>query len=50
MPPLSATRRKDTLFCPRCGHENPADGDWCLGPAAEHTITCPVCETVVATV
>ena len=20
--------RKSTLFCPRCGHEAPVDGDW----------------------
>ena len=50
MPPLSATRPKNTLFCPRCGHESPIDGDWCVRtPVAGETITCPVCAAVVAT-
>jgi transcription elongation factor Elf1 len=48
MPPPSATRRKNTLFCPRCGHESPADGDWCRTPTPGETITCPVCAAIVA--
>jgi predicted RNA-binding Zn-ribbon protein involved in translation (DUF1610 family) len=35
---------KATLFCPRCGHESPADGDWSVqevdGVAA---YVCPEC-------
>ncbi len=49
MRPLSAKRPKNTLFCPRCGHESPADGDWCWTPAADDSVTCPVCAAVVAT-
>lgn len=54
MPPLSstrpapdtATRQKTTLFCPACGHESPADGDWELRASdAAVAYHCPVCDT-----
>ena len=54
---------KSTLFCPICGHESPADGDWLrrTGPTVgrEQTsvsngivgrgvaLVCPDCDTVV---
>ena len=44
MVPVSATRPprpKDTLFCPACGHESPADGDWQV--RADGALACPAC-------
>ena len=41
---------KSTLFCPRCGHESPVDGDWVLTLRPETVeIHCPDCRTVLAT-
>ena len=48
---------KGTLFCPDCGHESPARGDWIVRGAeteSESTVAgavlhCPVCEATVAT-
>jgi len=39
---------KSALFCPECGHESPADGNWCYRarPARDiEEVLCPVCET-----
>lgn len=58
MPPLSpqtppeaqATRRKNTLFCPSCGHASPTDGDWRTRATASGVdYTCPVCDAEVTT-
>jgi len=48
---------KATLFCPDCGHESPARGDWVVRDAetdsdltsAGAVLRCPVCEATVAT-
>jgi hypothetical protein len=34
------------LFCPECGHENPADGDW-LRDSETKAERCPECEAVL---
>lgn len=56
MPPESAVpssaspapRRKSTLFCPECWHENPVDGDWRVQETATHErLGCPVCGATV---
>jgi len=40
---------KATLFCPRCGHESPADGDWSVCEAGGvATYVCPDCEREIA--
>lgn len=42
-------RRKSTLFCWGCDHENPLDGDWDRRPIDRHVeYVCPVCETTIA--
>ncbi|WP_257299681.1 hypothetical protein [Haloarchaeobius sp. FL176] len=39
------TRRKATLFCVSCDHENPVDGDWVRADRAGGTaLVCPDCE------
>jgi predicted RNA-binding Zn-ribbon protein involved in translation (DUF1610 family) len=59
----ATTLTKTTLFCPICGHESSADGDWLrrVGPTVgrEQTpvsngvvgrgvaLVCPECDTVV---
>jgi hypothetical protein len=43
-------RRKATLFCPECGHENPVDGDWDYRrrtARAIETVRCPTCRTQI---
>jgi hypothetical protein len=58
--PTSADRDpppKATLFCPDCGHEAPATGDWLVrsdpGPDrasdADAVVSCPDCGTEIAT-
>ena len=43
-------RQKTTLFCPRCGHESPVDGDWVLTLRPETVeIHCPDCRTLLTT-
>lgn len=47
-PPRSRERRKSTLFCRACGHENRIDGDWLVDGRPEgFTVTCPDCGAVV---
>ncbi|WP_380676811.1 hypothetical protein [Salinigranum sp. GCM10025319] len=37
-------RAKSTLFCPDCGHESHAAGDWSVRTSAERVaIHCPSC-------
>lgn len=57
MPPLSspslspatAPRAKSTLFCPDCGHESPADGDWDYRASDRGATThCPDCGARIA--
>ena len=44
------TSPKATLFCPRCGHENPVDGDWVLTLRPETVeIHCPDCRALLTT-
>lgn len=43
---------KATLWCPECGHESAADGDWqahehCSGGSERRTLVCPDCGTAV---
>ncbi len=42
------SRSKTTLFCPECGHESDADGDWVVErePTRE-THVCPVCAATI---
>lgn len=43
------SRRKSTLFCWECDHENPIDGDWLQRTRDRHLeYVCPVCETTLA--
>jgi predicted RNA-binding Zn-ribbon protein involved in translation (DUF1610 family) len=45
---VASPRPKNTLFCPECGHESPADGDWRVRTAASDTeLACPVCGAAV---
>jgi hypothetical protein len=44
----TAPRPKSVLFCPHCGHESRADGDWLTADdLAERSreLSCPVCAT-----
>ena len=42
------SRSKTTLFCPECGHESDADGDWLVEETpARETHTCPVCAATI---
>ena len=41
---------KMTLFCPRCQHESPVDGDWVLTLRPDAIeIHCPDCRTLLTT-
>jgi predicted RNA-binding Zn-ribbon protein involved in translation (DUF1610 family) len=43
------SQRKTTLFCPQCGHESPADGDWAVSEADGHdAYVCPECGATIA--
>lgn len=43
-------RHKNRLFCPRCGHESPTDGDWLVLPTASGAVYgCPACGADVTT-
>ncbi|MFC6752739.1 hypothetical protein [Halorubrum tibetense] len=46
--PAPRSRSKTTLFCPECGHESDADGDWLVEeePNGE-THVCPVCGATI---
>lgn len=46
---VPATHRpKATLFCPECGHESPADGDWDVRQrGTRDQLACPQCATTV---
>jgi hypothetical protein len=42
------TPTKQTLFCPRCAHESPVDGDWILTLRPEAVeIHCPDCRALL---
>jgi predicted RNA-binding Zn-ribbon protein involved in translation (DUF1610 family) len=42
------SRRKTTLFCPNCGHENDVSGDWIVhSEDARQRYDCPVCNTTI---
>ena len=44
------TPPKAALFCPRCGHESPADGDWVLTLCSEAVeVRCPDCRCLLTT-
>ncbi len=48
--PARATRQKNTLFCPSCGHASGTDGDWRTQATASGVVfTCPVCDAEVTT-
>ncbi len=38
-------RSKSVLFCPRCGHESPLNGDWVLDD--DGACACPECQTPI---
>lgn len=43
-----APERKAVLFCPRCGREEPVDGNWNISTALDReTYVCPRCRTIV---
>jgi len=49
-PPPDPDRSKATLYCPSCGHENPATGDWLVEERDGRTVSvCPVCHETIAT-
>ena len=42
------TQRKAMLFCPRCGHESPVDGDWVLTLRPDSVdVGCPDCRELL---
>lgn len=42
-------RRKNALFCRRCGHESPTDGDWRVRATPSGALyRCPACGADVA--
>ena len=44
VPDARDSTRKTTLFCPHCGHESDADGDWIVREADGRTVyDCPDC-------
>ncbi|WP_302080183.1 hypothetical protein [Salinibaculum rarum] len=46
--PSHRVHRKSTLFCPRCGHDAPVDGDWVLTLRPETVdVDCPDCRTTL---
>lgn len=39
---------KRLLFCPRCGHESPIDGDWVVREDDRRIVyACPECGTTI---
>lgn len=43
-------RPKSVLFCPECGHESVASGDWTVHERdGRRVFACPVCGTTIAT-
>lgn len=54
--PGSRSAYKSVLFCPKCGHESPVDGDWTVTGKSERgaertdaelVYECPNCDCVV---
>jgi hypothetical protein len=46
--PRPGARPKATLFCPDCGHEGDAGGDWLVHETPRRVRTeCPECRTVI---
>jgi len=44
----TATRPKNLLFCPDCGHESPVGGDWVVRPSETRDVyACPECGAAV---
>lgn len=49
-PPPEDPPSKTTLYCPSCGHESPATGDWLSRERDDRTVdVCPVCDEAIAT-
>lgn len=49
-PPSEDPPSKTTLYCPSCGHESRATGDWLVRERAGRTVSvCPVCDESIAT-
>lgn len=49
-PPPEDPPSKTTLFCPSCGHESRANGDWLVRERDGRTVdVCPVCDEAIAT-
>ena len=49
-PPPDDPPAKTTLYCPACGHESPANGDWLVEEREDRTVTvCPACGEAIAT-
>ena len=48
-PPPDPGPPKATLYCPSCGHESPATGDWLVRDRDGRTVAvCPVCRETIA--
>jgi|GEM_PF-1416002 len=48
-PPPDDGPAKATLYCPSCGHENPATGDWLVRERDDRTVyVCPACGETIA--
>jgi hypothetical protein len=48
-PTGNAPDRKSVLFCPRCEHESPPEGDWTVHAVGDSVVVrCPVCGERVA--
>lgn len=48
--PTTDRRRKSVLFCPECGHESTATGDWVVSERDGRTdYDCPDCGATVTT-
>lgn len=49
-PSTSNAIRKGVLFCPVCGHESAADGDWIVRERSDRTAyECPECAATITT-
>ncbi|MFB6087555.1 MAG: hypothetical protein ABEJ85_03450 [Haloarculaceae archaeon] len=49
-PSTDGAHSKAVLFCPECGHESPAAGDWVVHEETDGTVyDCPTCGTTITT-
>ena len=49
-PPPDDAPAKTTLYCPACGHESPASGDWLVRERDDRPVyVCPACGETIAT-